>query len=149
MFSWVWSYLSAVPENEDGAEWSQELPNGDDDDDAGAAMSDESFRLSFIATDLPNKGFPFRKSAPYAIIERNGEILGETEYILHDLNPDWTKTFYYPADDGEESKIEVTVMDYRGKGRTPLKICTFEFEAKEDMDDEIKPVESFMFQKPK
>lgn len=116
------------------------------------------YKLSLIASNLPNKGWPFRTSSPYAIVKRiDGEtetVLGQTEYVFHSLDPDWCKSFYFAKSAGTQIDIEevretqievekspmlleITVWDYR-EGRRAKKIGTaVKFDPTQMIDQEV------------
>ena len=96
----------------------------------------DRYQLTLHAENLPNQGgrcFSIGKSSPYAIIKvtsgsNKGLTLGETEPILHELSPEWTKTFFLEFSSSEVTNLEVTVMDYCN-GDEPKWIGEANFEA--------------------
>jgi hypothetical protein len=92
----------------------------------------ERYQLALHAEDLPNSRW-CGNICPYATVKitsgtQAGNVLGETEHIPGDVDPDWVKLFYLEFSPGEVTNIEVTVWNYR-LGNEPECIGEVNFEA--------------------
>jgi hypothetical protein len=93
----------------------------------------ERYQISLHAKNLTNKGGLFRRSSPYIQVQilqgpDTGKDLGQTEPLLHNLNPDWVKSFIISADPSIIVRFKVTVWDYRGGNKEPLYMGEAEYE---------------------
>jgi hypothetical protein len=92
----------------------------------------ERYQLALHAENLSNSRW-CGKICPYATVKitsgpRMGTVLGETEAIATDVDPDWVKIFFLEFAPGEVTNIEVTIWDYR-LGSEPIHIGEVNFEA--------------------
>lgn len=92
-------------------------------------------QLSLHALRLSNVAGTFKgKSDPFAVIslldnERDSQpiILGKTEVIKNNLNPDWTRVFIFNYDFGKPLRIVVNIFDHVRKGdNKPMGSAIFE-----------------------
>lgn len=96
----------------------------------------ERYQVTFHATDLPN-GRYFGTACPYAKVKvRTNDStgppavdLGETEIIMKDLSPTWTKIFFLNFSGATVTNIDVTIYDDRGERKEPKYIGEASFEA--------------------
>lgn len=112
--------------NDNGLQQQQRVNNN-------TAAGPKRYQLSFNAENLSNKGGWWRVSSPYVKVEiptgpKKGQV-GETEHVLHSLNPDWAKLFIVEFDKTVHVPIEVTVLDWKGDDQEPIVMGKASFEA--------------------
>lgn len=87
-------------------------------------MTIETVQISLRATKLPNVAGAFKgTSDPFAVVtvlpkdrDSKPRILGKTEVIKNNLDPDWTKTFFVDYELGTPVTILVKIFDEVKKG---------------------------------